>query len=107
MTVCRSTNMHSIGKDVVIDSSNFLSCHGRYINDCIMRAENVRMKVSYTKKTIDIVTTKSICKDDEIITDYGPEYWEVNAALMHDHDKNKVFSLEVAVRKKRKRLEDV
>ena len=97
---------HSIGRDVVIDSSNFLSCHGRYINDCVLKVENVRMKVLYAKKRIDIITTKNISKNDELVTDYGPEYWEGNAALMHDHDKSKGFSLKIALSKKRIRSEE-
>lgn len=96
---------HSVGNDDVIDAIDFLSCHGRYINDSIIEDENVRMKVNYKKKVIDIITTRKINKNEELLTDYGPDYWEGKAASMHEHDLSKEFSVIVAENKKRKRKE--
>ena len=93
---------HVIGKDEVIDAYDFLSCHGRYINDCIVDLENVKMKVIVKRKEIDIITLRVIKKDEEILTDYGPAYWEGSAAAMHNHDTNKTFCIKVAEMKKRK-----
>ena len=93
---------HIIGKNEVIDAYEFLSCHGRYINDCVIDLENVKFKVNLKKKIIDIISLRVIEKDEEILTDYGPDYWEGNAAAMHSHDTNKTFCIKVAESKKRK-----
>jgi len=93
---------HIIVKDEIVDASDFLSCHGRYINDCIVDLENVKMKVIVKRKEIDIITLRVIKKDEEILTDYGPAYWEGSAAAMHNHDTNKTFCIKVAEMKKRK-----
>jgi len=98
-----SNYKHLLSENEIIDASDFLSCHGRYINDCLVSNENVRMKVNYKKKSIDIITTKVIENNEEILTDYGPDYWDGKAAAMHLHDPTKEFSLVVAENKKRKR----
>jgi len=98
-----SNYKHYLSKHVIIDASDFLSCHGRYINDCLISDENVKMKINYKTNVIDIVTTRSIKRNDEILTDYGPDYWEGKAASMHSHDPTKEFSLVVSENKKRKR----
>jgi len=97
-----SSSAASSLKDEIVDASDFLSCHGRYINDCIVDLENVKMKVIVKRKEIDIITLRVIKKDEEILTDYGPAYWEGSAAAMHNHDTNKTFCIKVAEMKKRK-----
>jgi len=53
-----SNYKHLLSENEIIDASDFLSCHGRYINDCLVSNENVRMKVNYKKKVLILLQQK-------------------------------------------------
>jgi len=93
------------GEFMVLDAIEFLSCHGRYINDSGKKLkENVIMilrdKEENINKKIEIKTIRKIRKGDEILSNYGVKYWEDNACTMHTNDCRRKFSLSLAKRKR-------
>ena len=92
----------------VIDAGDFLSCHGRYINDADSSEPNVVMyrntrETDNVQEFFRIKSTKAIEIDEEILAHYGEEYWGESANAMHPNDNRKQCFLKMAESNKRKR----
>jgi len=89
-----SNYKHYIDKEHVLDSSNITACHARFINDSTCGLCNVKFVIS--KKTnidvqnkIQLITLKKIKKDEELLIDYGKNYWKDTVDSLHSHDTAK------------------
>ena len=103
-----SSYQFAINESEAIDSIDFLSCHGRYINDAGLSAANVTIYRN-TRETenhqhfLRIKTLKVIEPNEELLTHYGEDYWRVSADPMHPNDNRKQNYLKLADINKRKR----
>ena len=98
---------YSLNEEEEIDASSFSSCYGRYINDCIESDANVvfveNVNESDKQKRVKMKTVRDIMCGEEILIDYGEEFWRRESLSKHSHDCRKAELLEISDRKQRKR----